>query len=80
MSDLSSDIGRIERQNLIIEATIDKAKSTYNPLRIAGFISSLTHDVTLDNKLICRHLVRPGRALPRPVRLVGEGLHVADPR
>jgi LCP family protein required for cell wall assembly len=51
MSDLSSDIGRIERQNLIIEATIDKAKSTYNPLRMVGFISSLTHDVTLDNKL-----------------------------
>jgi len=42
---------RIERQNLIIEAVIDKAKSTYNPLRAVSFISSLTHDVTLDNKL-----------------------------
>jgi len=51
VSDLSSDIGRIERQNLIIEALINKAKSTYNPLRVAGFISSLAHDVTLDNKL-----------------------------
>jgi LCP family protein required for cell wall assembly len=51
MSDLSSDIGRIERQNLIIEAVIDKAKSTYNPLSVASFISSLAHDVTLDNKL-----------------------------
>jgi LCP family protein required for cell wall assembly len=51
MSDLSSDIGRIERQDLIIEAVIDKAKSTYNPFRAASFISSLTHDVTLDNKL-----------------------------
>jgi anionic cell wall polymer biosynthesis LytR-Cps2A-Psr (LCP) family protein len=51
MSDLSSDIGRIERQNLIIEAVIDKAKSTYNPLTVASFISSLAHDVTLDNKL-----------------------------
>jgi hypothetical protein len=30
---------------------IDKAKSTYNPFRAASFISSLTHDVTLDNKL-----------------------------
>ncbi len=51
VSDLSSDIGRIERQNLIIEAVIDKAKSTYNPLRAVHFISSLTHDVTLDDKL-----------------------------
>jgi LCP family protein required for cell wall assembly len=51
VSDLSSDIGRIERQNLIIEAVLDKAKSTYNPLRAVHFISSLTHDVTLDNKL-----------------------------
>ncbi len=51
MSDLSSDIGRIERQNLIIEAVINKAKSTYNPLTVASFISSLARDVTLDNKL-----------------------------
>jgi LCP family protein required for cell wall assembly len=50
-SDLSSDIGRIERQNLVISAVINKAKSTYNPLAVAGFISSLAHDVTLDNKL-----------------------------
>jgi LCP family protein required for cell wall assembly len=51
MSDLSSDIGRIERQNLIIEGVINKAKSTYNPLSVASFISSLAHDVTLDSKL-----------------------------
>jgi LCP family protein required for cell wall assembly len=51
MSDYSSDIGRIERQNLIIEAVVDKAKSTYNPLSVASFISSLARDVTLDNTL-----------------------------
>ncbi len=51
MSDYSSDIGRIERQNLIIEAVINKAKSTYNPLSVVSFISSLAHDVTLDSKL-----------------------------
>src|ERR1019366_6984392 len=51
VSDYSSDIGRIERQNLIIEAVIDKAKATYNPLSVASFISSLAHDVTLDNQL-----------------------------
>ena len=32
-SDPTSDIGRIERQNLIIAAALDKAKSTYNPLQ-----------------------------------------------
>jgi LCP family protein required for cell wall assembly len=51
MSDLSSDIGRIERQDLIIEAVVNKAKSTYNPIRALDFINSLTHDVTLDNNL-----------------------------
>jgi LCP family protein required for cell wall assembly len=50
-SDGSGDIGRIERQDLIIEAVVNKAKSTYNPIAAASFISSLTHDVTLDNKL-----------------------------
>jgi polyisoprenyl-teichoic acid--peptidoglycan teichoic acid transferase len=50
-SDYSGDIGRIERQDLMIEAVVNKAKSTYNPIRAASFISSLTHDVTLDNKL-----------------------------
>jgi LCP family protein required for cell wall assembly len=50
-SDLSGDIGRIERQDLLIEAVVDKAKSTYNPLRAVSFISSMTHDVTLDKGL-----------------------------
>jgi LCP family protein required for cell wall assembly len=50
-SDYTGDIGRIERQNLMIEAVVNKAKSTYNPIRAASFISSLTHDVTLDDGL-----------------------------
>jgi LCP family protein required for cell wall assembly len=50
-SDGSGDIGRIERQDLLIEAVINKAKSTYNPIRAVSFISSMTHDVTLDDKL-----------------------------
>ena len=48
-SDLSGDLGRIERQDLLIEAVVDKAKSTYNPIAAASFIASLTHDVTLDD-------------------------------
>jgi len=50
-SDYSGDIGRIERQNLVIESVVNKAKSTYNPITAVSFISALTHDVVLDNKL-----------------------------
>jgi LCP family protein required for cell wall assembly len=50
-SDPTSDIGRIERQNLIIEAVLDKAKSTYNPLTLNSLFDSLTHDFSKDNGL-----------------------------
>jgi len=49
-TDGSGDLGRIQRQNAIIEATIDKAKSSYNPLTINAFLGSLVHDVTVDQK------------------------------
>jgi LCP family protein required for cell wall assembly len=47
--DPSSDLGRIQRQNTIIEAVIDKAKSSYNPLTVNAFIGSIVHDITKDN-------------------------------
>src|SRR5674476_1337950 len=47
----SPGLGRIQRQNLMIEAVVNKAKSTYNPVTAASFIASLTHDVTLDNQM-----------------------------
>ena len=50
-SDPTSDIGRIERQNLIIEAVLDKAKSTYNPLTLNSLFDSLTHDFSKDDGL-----------------------------
>ena len=50
-SDLSSDIGRIERQNLIISAALNKAKSTYNPLSLNSLLSSVVHDFSKDNGL-----------------------------
>ena len=50
-SDPSSDIGRIERQNLIISAALDKAKSTYNPLRLNTLLTSVVHDFSKDNGL-----------------------------
>jgi LCP family protein required for cell wall assembly len=55
-SDLSSDLGRIQRQNLIIEAALDKAKSTYNPLRLNSLLSSVVHDFSKDNGLSANDL------------------------
>ncbi len=50
-SDPSADIGRIERQNLIISAALDKAKSTYNPFRLNSLLTSVVHDFSKDNGL-----------------------------
>ena len=50
-SDPTSDIGRIERQNLIIEAALDKAKGTYDPLRLNTLLTSVVHDFSKDNGL-----------------------------
>jgi len=50
-SDPTSDIGRIERQNIIIEAVIDKARSTYNPLRLNTFLTAMVHDMTVDKSM-----------------------------
>lgn len=51
ISDPSSDIGRIERQNLIISALMDKAKSTYNPLQLNALFTSAVHDFSKDDGL-----------------------------
>ncbi len=49
--DQSSDIGRITRQNLIISAALNKAKSTYNPLRLNGLLTGVVHDFSKDDGL-----------------------------
>jgi LCP family protein required for cell wall assembly len=55
-SDPTSDIGRITRQNLVISAALDKAKSTYNPFRINTLLSSVVHDFSKDNGLTATDL------------------------
>jgi LCP family protein required for cell wall assembly len=50
-SDPTSDIGRITRQNAIIEAIIAKAKSTYNPFTLHSFIDSAVHDIEVDTNM-----------------------------
>lgn len=50
-SDPTSDLGRIERQNQVIAAVIDKAKATYNPLRLNSLINSVAGDFSKDDGL-----------------------------
>lgn len=50
-SDPTSDIGRIKRQDLIIEAVIAKAKSDYNPLSLNALLSTVVNDVTVDGNM-----------------------------
>jgi LCP family protein required for cell wall assembly len=51
ISDPTSDIGRITRQNEIIAAALDKAKGTYNPLRLNSLLTSVVHDFSKDDAL-----------------------------
>jgi LCP family protein required for cell wall assembly len=55
--DPTSDIGRIERQNLVIEAALDKAKSTYNPFRLNALLTSVVHDFSKDDNLSASDLL-----------------------
>ncbi|HXW39011.1 MAG TPA: LCP family protein, partial [Acidimicrobiales bacterium] len=57
-SDPTSDIGRIERQNLIISAVIDKARSSvWNPIRINALLTSVVHDFSKDDGLTAGDLL-----------------------
>jgi LCP family protein required for cell wall assembly len=47
VADPTGDLGRIQRQNAIIEALADKARSTYNPLTLNAFIGAVVHDVKI---------------------------------
>ncbi len=50
-SDNGYDIARIQRQNIIIEAMVKKAGSTYNPFTLRALLDSVTHDITIDTKM-----------------------------
>ncbi len=49
--DPTGDLGRIERQNLVISATLNKAKGTYNPIRLNALFGSVAKDLSKDNGL-----------------------------
>ncbi|MGH9047611.1 MAG: LCP family protein [Acidimicrobiales bacterium] len=50
-ADPTGDIGRIQRQDEIIEAMVDKVESTYDPLTLRSFLDSVVHDITVDSQL-----------------------------
>jgi LCP family protein required for cell wall assembly len=49
--DGSSDLGRIQRQNTVIQSVINTARSSYNPLTINAFLGSIVHDITKDTAM-----------------------------
>ncbi|MGH9120426.1 MAG: LCP family protein, partial [Acidimicrobiales bacterium] len=56
--DGSGDLGRIQRQNVVIEAVIDKARSSsYNPVKVNAFLDSIVHDITKDNDMSSSTLI-----------------------
>jgi LCP family protein required for cell wall assembly len=49
--DPTSDLGRIERQNIVIQALVARARSSDNPLTLNAFLGALVHDVTIDKAM-----------------------------
>lgn len=56
-SDPGYDLGRIERQNIIISAIIDKAKGDLNPLDLNRVLDAVVGDITKDPGLSGNDLV-----------------------
>ncbi len=56
-TDVTSDYGRIYRQNEFLKAMIDRAKGLYNPFTINGFISKLTTGIALDSNFSSGELI-----------------------
>jgi len=55
--DVTSDYGRIDRQNAFMRAMIARAKRLYNPLTINSFLSKLPQGITLDDAFTLDELI-----------------------
>ncbi|MHB1251933.1 MAG: LCP family protein [Acidimicrobiales bacterium] len=55
--DVTSDFGRIDRQNAFMRAMIERAKHLYNPLTINSFLSKLPQGITLDSNFSLTQLI-----------------------
>lgn len=55
--DVTSDYGRIYRQNVFIKAFINKAKKLWNPLTLNSLLSNLPQGISLDSNFTLNDLV-----------------------
>ncbi len=56
-SDVTSDFGRIWRQNVFLRGMVERAKGLYNPLTINSFLSKLPQGIALDNNFSLNELI-----------------------
>ena len=56
-SDVTSDFGRIWRQNIFLRAMLSRAKGLYNPISIDSFLSKLPQGIALDTNFSLRELL-----------------------
>ena len=56
-SDVTSDFGRIWRQNIFLRAMLSRAKGLYNPITIDTFLSKLPQGIALDTNFSLRELL-----------------------
>jgi LCP family protein required for cell wall assembly len=55
--DVTSDFGRIWRQNVFLRGMVERAKGLYNPLTINSFLSKLPQGIALDNNFSLNELI-----------------------
>ena len=55
--DVTSDFGRIWRQNIFLRGMVDRAKGIYNPLTINTFLSKLPQGIALDTNFSLNELI-----------------------
>ncbi len=55
--DVTSDFGRIWRQNVFLRAMLSRAKGLYNPLTINSFLSKLPQGISLDSNFSLGELI-----------------------
>lgn len=56
-TDVTSDFGRIWRQNVFLRGMVDRAKGIYNPLTINSFLSKLPQGISLDKNFSLNELI-----------------------
>ena len=55
--DVTSDFGRIWRQNVFLRGMVNRAKSLYNPITINSFLSKLPQGIALDTNFSLNELI-----------------------